>query len=1171
MRKLGLSFFFIIATLAGVNSQAIDTFNIMFKHDFEHNTLGHYKYEEWLEDWNYPTWANRQVPPSIEQNTDPENGSKVMRWHYPEGSLGPGEGGGQWFAELDNPCDELYFSFRMKFKPGFVWVLGGKMHGLIAQPFKGFEIPEWDEGAMVLLMWRKNEPIFYYYHQDQDHYYGNSEGWNYRLESGKWYTITIRMVMNTLNENGGNNDGILEGFIDGKLVCQMGNMRFRNLESIKINILEITSFFGGGDDSWRSQRDEWMDVDDFIAFTYTDAVDVPRGNTMSSSDRVLIMPGSDIILEDTIPNIKVNARGTQYNGEYAHFKVLVNKEFVGETFVTSSENTYTFYPDYPVSDDDTIYIVFDNDLFILGEADINLYVTSINVNNKTYYPNNNNVVFVYDLDVLEGNDIEYGSGFLGWDGKLVFFLGGDVVLDDVYQTLIDDDILFNDHPVLQDQTFNIVDSLIDGIIVGKIIADDDEKQTLKYALYSNDVNNTFAVLQTTGEIYVNNTSNLQNIDELVLTAKATDNACNNLCDSSQITINIEHIGAPVVDNNPPNIDNQNFNIYDNLPNSSVVDTVVATDPNITQQLNYSILSGNLSNAFMLDALKGILSVDNSAALESSSIFNLLVEVSDNGPENLSDTGLITINVEHFEPPVTFNNPPNINDQDFNIREEDNLANIVIEIIALDPDTNQNLTYSITSGNEQHIFDLNTSSGDLSISDTSKLNFQDMTEFSLNIKVQDDGEGFLTNSAILKINLIPRITTFYIDPTNINDQSEDGSVDHPYDSWSDITWKEGNKYLQKKGTTANESKINIYASNVTLGSYGEGDKPVINSLSSDFAFRAFEKYNLTIQDLKILANDAISCIYILGPSCDNNVIVNCHLDGADNGIRIIEGKTVIVKYNTFSNNIDAIYSYAETTKVYYNIFNGNGTGININSYLSSTEVYNNVFYNNSRGVSTSYSSLTIYNNIFYLADQGDQAINHKMDNLVSDNNIFYPEQDGFLDIDDKKYSSLYDYQQSMGLDLNSFTSDPMFKDIYNKNFGLEAGSPAIDAGKNVGILMDFYGYNVPFGGAPNIGLSELIDNQGVASSIFDNNSEENSPLIFPNPSDGNFKISFKDVDFQVSELQIKDMAGNLIFQDYLEYEGNDIFTDIDISHVSRGVYIVFLAIDDKIYSQRVIIN
>jgi hypothetical protein len=272
-----------------------DMFDIYFYQDFEDNALGEYSDSEWEEDWNHPNWSNREVPPTIEQNTDPENGSKVMRWHYPEGSLGPSEGGGQWLTELDDSYDELYFSFRIKLRPDFVWVLGGKIHGLIAEPFEGFDIPEWDEGAMILLMWRSDRKItFYYYHQDQDHYYGNSEAWNFDLESGKWYTITIRMVMNTVDENGGNNDGILEGFVDGKLVCQMGNLRFRNLESIKINILEITSFFGGDGDEWRAQRDEWMDVDDFIVFNYSDAVNVPRGNTLSPKGRVLLLPGLDM-------------------------------------------------------------------------------------------------------------------------------------------------------------------------------------------------------------------------------------------------------------------------------------------------------------------------------------------------------------------------------------------------------------------------------------------------------------------------------------------------------------------------------------------------------------------------------------------------------------------------------------------------------------------------------------------------------------------------------------------------------------------------------------------------------------------------------------------------------------------------------------------------------------
>ena len=198
-------------------------------------------------------------------------------------------------------------------------------------------------------------------------------------------------------------------------------------------------------------------------------------------------------------------------------------------------------------------------------------------------------------------------------------------------------------------------------------------------------------------------------------------------------------------------------------------------------------------------------------------------------------------------------------------------------------------------------------------------------------------------------------------------------------------------------------------------------------------------------------------------------------------------------------------------------------------------------------------MTIYNNIFYLTGSGDQAINHKMDNLVSDNNIFFPEQDGFLDINDEKYSSLYDYQQSSGLDLNSFS---------------------INAGKDVGIYMDFYGYNVPYGGAPDIGLIELLnDHQGIASSVFDYNSNDDSPLIFPNPSNGIFKISFDYTNFQTSELQIKDVTGNLIYQDYMNADdlNQSAQMEIDITYASKGIYVVLVAIDDKVYSQRIIVN
>jgi hypothetical protein len=288
--------------------------------------------------------------------------------------------------------------------------------------------------------------------------------------------------------------------------------------------------------------------------------------------------------------------------------------------------------------------------------------------------------------------------------------------------------------------------------------------------------------------------------------------------------------------------------------------------------------------------------------------------------------------------------------------------------------------------------------------------------------------------------------------------------------------------------------------------------------------------------------------------------------------MIDGKTITLKYNTFSNTSDAIYSYAETTKIYYNVFKENDTGINISSYLSSTEIYNNVFYDNLRGVSTSYSSLTIYNNIFYLLDKGDQAINHKLDNLISDNNIFYPEQDGFLDIGNQNYSSLYDYQKNKGLDLNSFTSDPLFKDIYNNNFSVQPESPAIDGGRDVGLLMDFYGYSVPYGKMTDIGLIESLEENIVSSvDLLGMDDTDEAPLVFPNPSDGRFKISFANTNFLTSELMVKDMSGNLIYKTYIESNEIDPTAQIDISSVPNGIYLLLLAVDNKIYTQRIVKN
>jgi hypothetical protein len=77
-----------------------------------------------------------------------------------------------------------------------------------------------------------------------------------------------------------------------------------------------------------------------------------------------------------------------------------------------------------------------------------------------------------------------------------------------------------------------------------------------------------------------------------------------------------------------------------------VDTVAATDPDTAQSqtLTFAITAGNASGAFAIDPASGELAVANPAALdfEMTQIFDLTVQVTDNGSGNLSDSGAIMV-------------------------------------------------------------------------------------------------------------------------------------------------------------------------------------------------------------------------------------------------------------------------------------------------------------------------------------------------------------------------------------------------------------------------------------------------------------------------------------------------------------------------------------------------
>jgi len=521
-----------------------------------------------------------------------------------------------------------------------------------------------------------------------------------------------------------------------------------------------------------------------------------------------------------------------------------------------------------------------------------------------------------------------------------------------------------------------------------------------------------------------------------------------------------------------------------------------------------------------------------------------------------------------------NRPPSITDQEFIVKEEEQSDQFIGRIIANDDDGGQKITFSIEDGNESNLFSLEASTGDLSLTTKDVFNLP-VLEYDLLIKVKDDAEVTESSTANVNVVFVPEtpepdpIPTVYIDPGNTNDNLEDGSPEHPFNSWSDVSWEEGYQYLQKRGTTSEETKISIYAGNVTLGAYGEGDKPVIQSSSEESAIKFFNKTDISIKNLRIIAEKAISCIYIYGEESDRNRVGNCTLEGAENGIRAIDGKSVTICYNTITNCTDAIYSYAEDNTIYYNVFKFNIKAINITSSLSGSKIYNNVFYENGTGVSNSYSDLTLHNNIFYLASAGDVALNQEMDELLSDNNIFYPEREGFIAIGDYSYSSLAEFQENKGIDLNSFCRDPLFVDVYNDNFDLEYTSPAIDAGTMVGLEFDFLGNQVPLGGAPDIGIIEKNVNGTTSNRYFLLDNEETEFSVFPNPTSGLVNVSCKEASGQSGDLYIKDITGKTVYMGKFYSRGNNTYQTIDISDFPGGLYVLFVQFADKLYSHRIL--
>ncbi len=196
--------------------------------------------------------------------------------------------------------------------------------------------------------------------------------------------------------------------------------------------------------------------------------------------------------------------------------------------------------------------------------------------------------------------------------------------------------------------------------------------------------------------------------------------------------------------------------------------------------------------------------------------------------------------------------------------------------------------------------------------------------------------------------------------------------------------------------------------------------------------------------------------------------------AYNYIHDIEGAGIVHGAGVTSTN----------AQIYYNIISNYGTsayesphgGIRINSAQTSgtlSTVYNNTIYNGDVGIYL--NSLTDYyvikNNIVSNCTYAARTNQANEGNNILSNNLYYHPTTLKFSVSgvDKTLAEWQAYMSPQ--DASPVITDPLF--VSTSNFHLQVGSPAINAGVDVGLTLDYEGNSVPQGSGFDIGAYEFL--------------------------------------------------------------------------------------------------
>jgi len=185
-------------------------------------------------------------------------------------------------------------------------------------------------------------------------------------------------------------------------------------------------------------------------------------------------------------------------------------------------------------------------------------------------------------------------------------------------------------------------------------------------------------------------------------------------------------------------------VFENSFANTLVGKITGNDPDAGDSLTYTISGGNTAGAFEINPSTGVIRVLNPAALdfETQPVFTLTVEATDH--QGLKTTTAVIVNVANL------NEVPTLGSTAGTISESAANGTLAGQVIGSDPDANDTLMYSIIGGNSGDLFQINPTTGEITVANPAGLDFETQPTITLTIEVRDADGLTSTATAVFEV-------------------------------------------------------------------------------------------------------------------------------------------------------------------------------------------------------------------------------------------------------------------------------------------------------------------------------------------------------------------------------------------------------------------------------------